>query len=84
MNYHWTEKIFKVYTKENKLGDEKRKIFHLFVMKAMFLTKRRHADVHPAIYFLYLRVKESTTQYLMKIIRVLSYLNLTRDDLLTL
>ena len=49
MKFPWTEKMFKVDKEENKLGDEKRTIFHSFVMKAMFLTKRGRADVQPAI-----------------------------------
>ena len=32
----WNEKMFKVDKEEKKLGDKKREIFHLFVMKAVF------------------------------------------------
>ena len=49
VKFPWTENMFKVGEEEKKLGDEKRKIFHSFVMKAMFLTKRGRADVQPAI-----------------------------------
>ena len=53
----WTEKIFNVDKEEKKLGDERRATFHLFAMKAMFLTKRERADVHLDIYFLASRVR---------------------------
>ena len=66
------------------MGDEKKTIFHSFVMKKMFLTKRGRADVQHAISSLALRVKESRNQYCMKKLRVLCYLKCKRDDLLSL
>ena len=36
VNCPWTENMFKVYEKENKLRDENSTIFHLFVIKAIF------------------------------------------------
>ena len=48
--------MFKLDEGENKLGDEKRKIFNSFVMKAVFLTKQGLADVQPDISFLALRL----------------------------
>ena len=84
VKFPWTEKMFKVDKEEKKLGYEKKEIFHSFVMKAKFLTKRGRADVHPGIFFLAPRVKELTTQDWMKLLRVISDLKCTRDDLLTL
>ena len=49
--------MFKVEEEEKKLGDDNNKIFHSFVIKAMFLTKLGHADLQPAISFLASRVK---------------------------
>ena len=80
----WTENIFKVDKEEKKLGYEKRTIFYPFVMKAMFLTKQGRAVEQTDIYFIAYRVKEPTIKYRMKILRVISYLKCTRDDLLTL
>ena len=57
VKFLWTEKMFKVDKEENKLGDEKRTIFHSFVIKTVFLTKLGRAGVHPDIFFLDLRVK---------------------------
>ena len=53
----WTEKVFKVDKEEKKLVDEERTIFHLLVMKAIFLTKRVRADVQPYFSSLASRVK---------------------------
>ena len=63
---------------------KKKRTFHLFVIKAMFLTKLGRAGVHPYIFFLGLRVKEPTNQYFFKILRFLSYIKCTIDDVLTL
>ena len=52
-----TENMFKVDKEENKLGDEKRTIFHSFLIKAMFLTKIGRVGVQPGIPFLDFRVK---------------------------
>ena len=80
----WTENIFKVNEEENKLGYEKRTIFHSFVMKSMLLTKQGCADVQPAISFLFSIVKEPTTQDWMKLLRVLIDIKCIRYDVLTL
>ena len=53
----FNEKILKVNKEGIILGDEKRTIFHSFVIKAIFLTKQGCAGVQPTISFLYLRVK---------------------------
>ena len=75
--------MFKVEKEENNLGDEKRTISHLSVIKEIFLTKLGRAGVQPAIYFLDLIVKETTNQYWMKLLRFLSDLKCTIDDVLT-
>ena len=41
--------MFKVDKEENNLGDEKMTIFHLSVIKDIFLTKLGCAGVQPAI-----------------------------------
>ena len=84
VKFPWTKKMLKVDEEEKKFGDEKSTIFHQFVNKGMFLTKLGCAGVHPAIYFLGFRVKEPTNQYCMKLLRFLSYIKCTIDDVLTL
>jgi hypothetical protein len=80
----WSEKLFKVDETSNKLEDKRRETFHSFVMKAMFLCKRGRSDIQPAISFLSSRVTEPTESDWKKLIRVLTFLKTTRDDLLTL
>jgi hypothetical protein len=41
----WTEKLLKVQKDAKKLKEERRSIFHTFVMKAMFLCKRARPDI---------------------------------------
>ena len=84
VNFTWIEKMFKVDKEEKKMGYEKRTTFHLFMTKVMFLTKQVSADVKPDIYFLDSRVKEPTSKDWMELLRVISYLRCTKDDLLTL
>jgi hypothetical protein len=54
----WTEKLFKVNNESKNFDEERRVIFHTFVMKAMFLCKRARPDVNPVVRFLSSRVKE--------------------------
>ena len=41
----WTEKLFKVQKDAKKLEEERRSIFHTFVMKGMFLCKRGRPEL---------------------------------------
>ena len=52
----WTDKLFKV-SEDEDLYEEKKAVFHTFVMKSMFLCKRARPDVNPGIGFLSSRVK---------------------------
>jgi hypothetical protein len=56
-NYPWNENFFKVDDKTNKLSQAKREIFHTFVAKGLFASKRATPDIQPAIAFLTTRVK---------------------------
>jgi hypothetical protein len=84
VNVPWTEKLFKVDETSKKLDDKRRETFHSFVMKAMFLCKRVRLDVQPAISFLASRVQEPNEGDRTKLIRVLVFLKMTRDDMLAL
>jgi hypothetical protein len=55
----WTEKLLKVQKDAPKLKEERRSIFHTYVMKAMFLCKRARPDIDQGITFLSSRVKEA-------------------------
>jgi hypothetical protein len=80
----WTEKLFKVNSESKNLDEERRGVFHTFVMKAMFLCKRARPDVNPAIGFLSSRVKEPNEGDWNKLQKVLGFLKGTIEDVLTL
>jgi hypothetical protein len=79
----WNEKLFKV-DESPKLDDAKRETFHSFVMKAMFICKRGRSDVQPAISFLASRVTQPNQSDWNKLIRVLTFLKTTKEEVLTL
>jgi hypothetical protein len=80
----WTEKLFKVQEDAKKLDEERRSIFHTFVMKAMFTCKRARPDIEPAISFLSSRVNDPNKGDWKKLLRVMSFMKGTTDDVLTL
>jgi hypothetical protein len=80
----WTEPLLKVDKDAKKLEEERRSIFHTFVMKAMFLCKRARPDIDQAISFLSSRVREANEGDWIKLLRVMSFLKGTIDDVLTL
>jgi hypothetical protein len=80
----WTEKLFKVQEDAKKLEEERRSIFHTFMMKAMFMCKRARPDIEPAISFLSSRVNDANKGDWKKLLRVMSFLKGTIDDILTL
>jgi hypothetical protein len=80
----WTEKLLKVQRDAPKLEEERRSIFHTYVMKAMFLCKRARPDNDQGITFLSSRVKEANEGDWNKLLRVLSFLKGTINDVLKL
>jgi hypothetical protein len=70
----WTEKLLKVQKDAKKLEEERRSIFHTYVMKAIFLCKRAQPDIDQAITFLSSRVKDANEGDWNKSLRVLSFL----------
>jgi hypothetical protein len=80
----WTEKLLKVQEDAKKLDEKRRSIFHTFVMKGMFLCKRARPDIDPAISFLSSRVNDANEGDWKKLLRVMSFMKGTIDDVLTL
>jgi hypothetical protein len=80
----WTEKLFKVQEDVKKVDEERRSIFHTFVMKAMFMCKRARPDIEPAISFLSSRVNDANEGDWKKLLRFMSFMKGTIDDVLTL
>ena len=80
----WNDNLFKVDEKGKKLDKEKHEIFHTFVAKGLFLSKRARPDIQPAIAFLSTRVKEPTESDWFKLKKMLGFLKATQEDVLTL
>ena len=80
----WSERLFKVNEKDAPLDERRKEIFHSFVMKTMFLSKRARPDVEPAVSFLCTRTTAPNEGDWKKLLRMLSFLNGTIDDVLTL
>jgi hypothetical protein len=80
----WTEKLLKVQEDSKKLEEERRSIFHTYVMKAMFLCKRARPDIDPSVIFLSSRVNNANEDDWKKLLRALGFLKGTINDVLTL
>jgi hypothetical protein len=67
-----------------KLDTKRSEIFHTFVAKGFFLCKRARPDIQQAILVLCTRVKDPNQAEWEKLMRVMKYLNGTRNEYLTL
>jgi hypothetical protein len=83
-SYPWNETLFKVDEKTPKLSKEKRELFHTFVAKGLFVSKRGRPDIQPAIAFLSTRVKSPDEQDWFKLTKMMCFLKNTENDVLTL
>ena len=77
----WSENLFQVDENSNKLPEDKKKIFHTFVMKGMFLCKRARQDVLPGIVYLATRINEPNENDWKKLMRMMNYLQATKKDI---
>ena len=78
------EHLFKVNDKCEKLNEKMASDFHTFTAKGLFVCKRGRPDVQTAIAFLTTRVKEPDQDDWKKLLRMIMYLQDTRDTVLTL
>ena len=76
--------LFQVRDDSKKLDKERKEFFHTAVAKALFLCKRARPDISTAVAFLSTRVTDPDEDDFKKLIRMLQYLNGTRDIVLTL
>jgi hypothetical protein len=67
-----------------KLNEEMKAHFHTVVAKGLFLSKRARPDIQPTIAYLCTRVREPTEADFGKLLRMMKYLNGSRDEVLTL
>jgi hypothetical protein len=66
------------------LSADDKKFFHCQVAKALYAAKRARPDLGTAVAFLSTRVTKSTEQDMTKLLRLLRYVNGTKDLTLTL
>lgn len=71
--------LFKVGDKENFLEEKEKEIYHSLVAKLLYIAKRARPDILTAIAFLSTRIKQPTVEDNKKLMRVLEYLNGTKD-----
>jgi hypothetical protein len=67
-----------------KLDMKRSKILHMFMAKGLFLCKRARPNIQQAILVLCMRVKDPNQADWEKLMRVMKYLNGTRNEYLTL
>jgi hypothetical protein len=67
-----------------KLDTKRSEIFHTIVVKGLFLCKRARPDIQQAILVLCTRVKDPNQADWEKLMRVMKYLNGTKNEYLTL
>ena len=65
-----------------ELSKEQAELFHTFVAKGLFLAKRARLDILPVISVLCTRVSKPTTSEWSKLVRLMKYLNYSRDKVL--
>ncbi len=73
------EDLFKVDDSAVKLGSVKAKVFHTFMAKALYVSKRARPDTSLAIVFLTTRVRESDEDDWRKLHHLMVYLKSTRE-----
>ena len=71
-------------SKGKKLSPLKAEAFHTYVAKALFLTMRARPDIRLVVAFLCTRVKEPTTYDWAKLVKLMNFLYVTKEDCLTL
>jgi len=76
--------LFKVNIDCDKLNKGKAEVFHTWVAKALFLSKRSRLDIILTVAFLCTRVKGSDEDDWKKLIRLILYLRSTKNLYLTL
>ena len=76
--------LFATCESDSRLENEKSELFHSLVMKLQYLAKRVRPDILLPVIFLSSRVTKSTERDWVKLIRVVKYLNGTKDVVMTL
>jgi hypothetical protein len=69
---------------DKKLDKKRAEEFHTIVAKGLFVAKRARPDIHPTIALLCTRVRAPNESDWIKMIRLLKYLNCTKNDKLSI
>ena len=78
------EFIFKVDDESRVIDDSRAKLFHTFVTKSLFVTKRSRPDIHTAVAFLTTCVQGTNKDNWKKMLILMQYLRDTTEMPLTL
>ena len=73
------EFLFKVDEESRLINDPRAKVFHTFVAKALFATKRSRPGIHTAVAFLTTHVQGPNKYDWKKLLRLMQYLRNTTD-----
>ena len=73
------EHLFRVDPDATRLAEKEAKVFHNFVARALFLTKRARPDIHTAVAFTTTRVREPNRDDWKKLVRMMRYLRGTPE-----
>src|SRR5210317_2223723 len=76
--------LFETRNNSKKINDNMAQEFHTLVAKGLFLCKHARPDIQTTIVFLTTRVKEPDEDDWKKLLRMMRYLNGSKDLVLTL
>ena len=79
----WNENIFKVNEADEKLSNDKADLFRKLVAKGLFANKRAKPNILPATTYLCARVKSPNENYWMRLKRMLEFIKIIKQDVLT-
>ena len=80
----FNEKLFTVNIKSPKLSKENKELFHTVTAQGLFACKRARPDISPVIAYLTTRVRQPNEDDWKKLVRMIKYLDQTKQDCLTL
>ena len=78
------ENLFKENKNSPPLSKECAEEFHTTIAQGLFVSKQARPDIQPTIAYLCTRVKNPTMDDWNKLLRLMSYLKRTKEDVLTL
>ena len=74
-----TDGLFEVRKDSELVGEDEMRLFRSEVMRLMYLAKKTHPDLLMTVSYLATRVTKCTRDDLQKLVRLLRYLNMTRE-----